>query len=65
MGPLNSHAWRVYHHAATRLTGDTQALGAVIVPMLGPLDADEFMDAWARLSIVHDILCPKHEPKGT
>ena len=64
LGPLNSHAWRVYRASATRLTGDTQAFGAVIVRMVGPLDADEFADVWQRLSLLHDILSPKREPKG-
>jgi hypothetical protein len=63
LGPLNSHAWKTYQAVSTRLTGDTSAAGSVLVKLLEDLDSDEFADAWARLSVIHDVLCPKKDRK--
>lgn len=62
LGPFNSHAWRVYSQAVTRLAFDGGATGAVLVRLLEPLDADAFADCWARLLVLHDVLNPPRTP---
>jgi hypothetical protein len=60
----NADAWRLYTRLCTRLVIDAGLSGTVYEQATRDLSDEAQTDLIARLSVIHDLLQPKQEPKS-